>query len=40
MPDIRKMGEYYALTVEGKLIKFLSYDDAYEAWEEAQKRVS
>ena len=40
MPDIRKMGEDYTLSIKGKLIVFLSYDDAYEAWEEAQKRVS
>lgn len=35
MPDIRRMGDDYVVTLNGKLIRFDSYDAAYAAWEEA-----
>ena len=35
MPDIRKMGDDFVVVIDGKLVRFYSYDEAYAAWEEA-----
>lgn len=33
MPDIRRMGDDYTVVINGRLVRFESYDAAYAAWE-------
>ena len=34
MPDIRRMGDDFVVTLSGQLVRFESYAAAYAAWEE------